>query len=57
MEALWADLSQQQEGFESPAWHGEALRIAEEAVTTGAARFSDWPEAKQRLARRAAELG
>ena len=26
MEALWADLSQDDAELESPAWHGEALR-------------------------------
>ncbi|CAN5611271.1 hypothetical protein BH20VER1_BH20VER1_08970 [soil metagenome] len=57
MEALWADLSQQQESFDSPPWHGEALRKAEEAVKSDHAQFTDWDEAKQRVARQAAELG
>ena len=57
MEALWADLSQDEEQFESPAWHEEALREAERAVKSGKAHFSDWEEAKKRIRRKAAKLG
>jgi broad specificity phosphatase PhoE len=56
MEALWADLSQEEARFESPAWHDNALREAERAVKTGKARFSDWDEAKKRIRRKAAKL-
>lgn len=56
MEALWADLSQEEARFESPAWHDHALREAERAVKTGKARFSDWAEAKKRIRRKAAKL-
>ena len=56
MEALWADLSQDEDRLESPAWHGHALREAERAVKTGKARFSDWEEAKKRIRRKAAKL-
>ena len=55
MEALWADLSQEEARFESPAWHDHALREAERAVKTGKARFSDWEEAKKRIRRKAAK--
>jgi hypothetical protein len=41
MEALWADLSQDEARFESAVWHDHALREAERAVKTGKARFSD----------------
>jgi hypothetical protein len=51
MEALWTDLSQDDDAFESPAWHEGALRDAERAVAAGTAKFSDWDEAKQRLLR------
>jgi len=29
MEALWADLSQDEDRFESPVWHAQALREAD----------------------------
>lgn len=56
MEALWTDLSQDEHGLESPAWHADALREAERAVAAGTARFGDWEEAKQRIRRKAAKL-
>jgi len=56
MEALWADLSQDEDRFESPAWHAQALREAERAVKSGKAKFSDWEEAKKRIRRKAAKL-
>jgi hypothetical protein len=56
MEALWADLSRDEDQFESPAWHEEALRKAERAVKDGAAKFSSWEEAKKRLQRKTAKL-
>lgn len=56
MEALWADLSQDEGRVESPAWHERALRDAEGAVKSGKARFSDWEEAKKRIRRKAVKL-
>jgi broad specificity phosphatase PhoE len=55
MEALWADLSQDEAHVESPAWHEQALREAERAVKTGKAKFSDWEQAKKRIRRKAAK--
>ncbi|MGC2352022.1 MAG: addiction module protein [Candidatus Udaeobacter sp.] len=57
MEAIWADLSREEDQFESPEWHQVALREAERALKTGKAQFSDWDEAKKRVRRKAAELG
>jgi hypothetical protein len=56
MEAIWADLSQDEDQFESPAWHEKALREAKHAVNSGKAQFSDWEEAKKRVRRKAAKL-
>lgn len=56
MEAIWADLSRDEDQFESPAWHADALRETEQAVASGAAKFVDWEEAKKRLRRKAARL-
>ena len=56
MEALWIDLSQNNDAFKSPTWHEEALRETERAVAAGTAKFSDWEEAKKRVRRKAAKL-
>ena len=56
MEALWADLSQDEDRFESPPWHAQALLEAERAIKNGKAKFSDWQEAKKRIRRKAAKL-
>lgn len=56
MEALWADLSQDEVRFESPAWHEQTLRGAERALKTGKSHFSDWEEAKKRIRRKATKL-
>ena len=56
MEALWADLSKDDDRFESPTWHAHALREAERAVKAGKASFSNWDEAKKRIRRKAAKL-
>lgn len=53
MEALWVDLSREEDQFDSPAWHADALRDAERAVSTGGATFTDWEEAKKRIRRKA----
>ncbi len=54
MEALWADLSQDEARVETPSWHQAALRDAEKAVEEGKAGFADWDEAKKRLRRKVA---
>jgi Putative addiction module component len=56
MEALWADLSKDDDRLESPEWHAQALREAERAMKNGEAKFSDWKEAKKRIRRKAAKL-
>lgn len=49
MEALWADLSQNPDSFESPDWHAQALAKAEEDVKAGTAQFRPLSEVKQRI--------
>lgn len=56
MEALWADLTRDDAEIDSPAWHVEALRETEQRVQQGKAKFSDWPEAKRRILRKAAKI-
>lgn len=53
MEALWADLSEDDAAFDSPNWHGEVLRETEELVREGKAKFSDWQTARRRIDRKA----
>ena len=52
MEEIWTDLSRDDDRYESPAWHKDALQEAERAVASGKATFSDWEEAKERLRRK-----
>ena len=55
MEEIWADLSRDDDRYESPACHNDALQEAERAVASGKAKFSDWDEAKERLRRKIAK--
>ncbi len=55
MEALWDDLCHRGEPIPSPAWHGEVLAERERLVAEGRAEFSDWDEAKARIAARCHE--
>ena len=52
MEALWAGSSRDEAQFESPAWHGDALRDREENIKTGRESFMDWEAAKKQLRER-----
>ena len=49
MEALWDDLTRNEELFESPAWHALVLRRREELVRAGRESFIDWESAKKQL--------
>ncbi len=49
MEALWDDLSRDESSLASPAWHGDALREAEQLLASGDARFIDWDQTKKML--------
>jgi hypothetical protein len=53
MEALWRDLSSDEESLPPMAWHGEALQQAESALNNGSARMMDWDDAKDLLRKRA----
>ncbi len=52
MEALWADLSQDEQALESPAWHADALRETERRVAAGEDKPIDWEVAKKELRKR-----
>jgi len=49
LEAVWADLSREEEILESPAWHQGVLHDREAAFAAGKATVSDWEEAKERI--------
>lgn len=49
MEALWEDLSKDDQSFQSPAWHGDALAATEKRVASGQEKFVDWETAKKEL--------
>ena len=49
MEALWADLSRDEERFPSPAWHEQVLKEREERVNSGLETFESWEAAKRDL--------
>jgi len=49
MEALWADLSRNEENIQSPCWHGQVLEEREARVKSGEEKFIDWEAAKQEL--------
>lgn len=53
METLWADLSRDQEQFDSPKWHGDVLHERAERVKQGKESFMDWETAKRQLRKRA----
>ncbi len=49
MEALWADLSRDEAGIDSPGWHGVVLRETEQLVRDGKAKFSEWQAVRRRI--------
>jgi hypothetical protein len=49
MEALWADLTRNQEDFESPHWHKQMLDEREQRIESGKESFIDWELAKKQL--------
>lgn len=51
MEALWADLSQNDD-IESPAWHKDALEETEARLASGEEKILDWDDAKRDLRKR-----
>ena len=56
MEALWEDLSQTAENFQSPSWHGVALAETENRLKIGQEKIVDWESAKKDLAKAARAL-
>lgn len=49
MEYLWKDLSEENDEFESPEWHKNALAETEKRVKEGKEEAIEWTEAKEQL--------
>ena len=52
MEAIWEDLSREDEQVESPEWHREALEETDRRLKSGQESIVDWQEAKKKLRKR-----
>jgi hypothetical protein len=52
MEAIWEDLSVDEETIESPVWHQEALKESEQRRVAGRENILDWKDAKRELRKR-----
>lgn len=53
MEALWKDLSADEQALESPVWHKAALQETEESLQHGSQEVVEWEAAKEQLRSRA----
>jgi hypothetical protein len=47
MEAIWRDISQDEESVESPAWHEQELRATEARIASGQTKLRDWQEVRK----------
>jgi hypothetical protein len=52
MEAIWEDLSVDEETIESPVWHQEALKESGQRRVAGRENILDWKDAKKELRKR-----
>ena len=49
MEAIWDDLSREEQNVEVPQWHKELLDERERLLVEGKAQFLDWEDAKRQI--------
>jgi len=52
MEAIWEDLSTEDELIESPEWHKDALQETERRLGSGQEKIMEWRDAKKELRNR-----
>lgn len=52
MEAIWEDLSKEDEEVKSPKWHQEALQETEQRLSLREEKEVDWHTAKKELRER-----
>jgi hypothetical protein len=51
LELLWESVDNKDD-IDSPAWHAEELRVREQEIASGEAKFVLWEEAKADIVRR-----
>lgn len=56
IEALWDDLTCQEEQLDVPEWHKEILNEREKLLREGEAEFIDWEVAKKQIQEEIANL-
>ena len=49
MEAIWAEISREEESLEVPQWHKDILDERERLIAEGKAKFIDWEDAKKQI--------
>ena len=49
LEVLWDEISRDDRGYESPAWHVEELQKTEARLAAGQETLHDWDDVKARL--------
>ena len=49
LEAIWDDISREEENLEVPQWHKDILDERECMVADGKAQFIDWEAAKKQI--------
>ncbi len=49
MEAIWEDLSREEQNLQVPEWHKALLDERERLLSEGKAQFVDWEEAKRQI--------
>ena len=52
MEAIWEDLSREDEEVKSPDWHQKVLQETEDRFNAGKEKIVDWKAAKKELRKR-----
>ncbi|MCF8128598.1 MAG: addiction module protein [Deltaproteobacteria bacterium] len=52
MEAIWQDLTEEEQTVQSPEWHLEALKETEKRREEGNEAVLDWGDAKRELRKR-----
>ncbi|EFK11605.1 putative addiction module component [delta proteobacterium NaphS2] len=52
MEAIWQDLTEEEQNVQSPAWHLDALKETEKRRAEGKEAVLDWGDAKRELRKR-----
>jgi hypothetical protein len=49
MEAIWDDISREEQNLEVPHWHKDILDERERLVAEGKAEFLEWEDAKRQI--------